>query len=189
MQIVVHTDKVLKSFENKLSRLSEGVAAKAMSRALNHSANKGRTEVRRATAKSMGLPYGLMTRAIKSKGSTPGTLEYKLYASGGKISLKYFKAREWRGGVTARPWGKSVFEKDAFITSGRKGQRFKSSKLGGHVFKRHDLSSRRWGSKIQKLKGPSIPEELIKGQPLATFEKIPQSLSTRLNHELERLLA
>jgi len=107
-----------------------------------------------------------------------------LRAAGGRISLKYFGAREGDGGVKS----KIGFEAQAFIMSGRIGARSPSPKLGGHVYRRITLGDRRWGGAIEKLTGPSIPDEMMKGEPLAKFRIIPRRLDVRVAHEITRAL-
>jgi hypothetical protein len=60
-----------------------------------------------------------------------------------------------------------------------------SKKLGGHVFKR--TSSGRFP--IEMLFGPSVPEELVKGESERVFRTTVQDmLPVRVAHELSRML-
>ena len=56
MQLIISTQaQVLARYVNALASLGEGQARTAMSRALNHEGDKGRTQVKRALVKQTGI--------------------------------------------------------------------------------------------------------------------------------------
>ena len=55
--IIAPRDQVLARFGNALAALGEGQARIAMSRALNHEGDKGRTQVKRALVKQTWIKY------------------------------------------------------------------------------------------------------------------------------------
>ena len=177
-------DTVLQRFGNQLAALGAGKAADAMRRASMHTGAKVRTKVARALVKQTGLKYGTMRRAIHLK-AIPGGLGFMLQSKGGDISLKYFRARETRKGVTAAPWNKRTLYESAFIKS---GWQWSSRRvvLNGHVFRRLGADRK----PIEKLRsGLYIPKEMLEGASRLTFERsLREDLLPRLSHEIGRLL-
>jgi hypothetical protein len=53
----------LARYGNALAALGEGQARTALSQALNHEGDKGRTQVKRALVKQTGIKYGAIDRA------------------------------------------------------------------------------------------------------------------------------
>lgn len=156
----------------------------ALSRALNATGGLALTQMRRSLVKQTGMKYGVFVRALKPKRATPGSLEYRVTSRGGNVSLKFFRPREGRGGVTAYPWNRATRYEGAFLKSGPKGKRARSAKLNGHVFK--NIGGGKWRGKIEIQKsGLYIPDEMIEGASKAAFESVA---STRLPSEIERAL-
>ena len=69
--IITASDQVLARYGNQLAALGEGKARKALSRALNHEGNKGRTQVKRALVKQTGIKYGAVNKAMATVRATP----------------------------------------------------------------------------------------------------------------------
>lgn len=68
MQFVINAkDQVLARYGNQLAALGEGQARTAMSRALNHEGDKGRTQVKRALVKQTGIKYGAVVAAVSTR--------------------------------------------------------------------------------------------------------------------------
>ncbi len=179
-------DDVLVRFGNQLTAVGAGGAQAAMRRASAHTGAKARTQVARALVKQTGLRYGVMRRAIKL---LPGDgLGITLQSKGGNVSLKYFKARETRVGVTAAPWNRRTTYAGTFIKSGWVWSKRRAvPKLGGHVFKR--VGDPRLKIKKQKS-GLFIPKEMLEGASVAAFKTVVATdLMPRLSHELGRLLS
>lgn len=179
-------DQVLARFGNQLAAAGAGGAQAAMRRASMHTGAKARTQVARALVKQTGLSYGVMRRAVKIK---PGDgLGFTLETKGGNVSLKYFKARETKAGVSAAPWNRRAVYAGTFIKSGWKwSSRRAVAKLNGHVFKR--AGEGRLPIAKQKS-GLFIPKEMLQGASVAAFKTVlAADLLPRLSHELGRLLS
>ena len=81
MQLIITArDQVLARYGNAFASLGEGQARTAMSRALNHEGDKGRTRVKRALVKQIGIKYGEVDKAMATIRATPATLTYTLKA-------------------------------------------------------------------------------------------------------------
>jgi hypothetical protein len=113
---------------NGISRLTDadtalGSMAKARtaySRAINHSAKVAATKTNRALSDHTGLLKRTGKKALNLKvdRSTPASLSYTIHTRGDDISLKYFKPRETRPGVSAPPWNSRRVYPDAFMRAG-----------------------------------------------------------------------
>src|SRR3954452_12132544 len=99
---------------------SEAKARTAYSRAINHSAKVAAAATGRALSDQTGLPKRTGKKALNLKvgRSTPGTLAYTIHMRGGDISLKYFKPRETRAGVSAAPWNSRRVYPHTFMRAG-----------------------------------------------------------------------
>jgi hypothetical protein len=159
----------------------------AIRRAVNWTGDKARTVVVRTLAKQTGAKYAAVRRALVVKRATYGRAEYRLVAFGGFMSLKEFSPRQRRDGVSAKPWGRRVVFKHAFI----------SEPMGGHVFiregeKRIMTKGRYVGQlrqPVRKLWGPAIPREMLKGMTETAFVTLVDAeLQLRIDHELRAIL-
>lgn len=178
--------KGLQQFKNLLGALGKD-APKAVNSALNHTGGKARTQVVRTLAKQTGLPQKLIRRAVKVKRSVWSDLEYRLSAAGGSVSLKYFRIRETRRGVTAylgEARGRELFE-GAFFRGGRFPNRVGLSIGNDHVFQR--IGVRRLP--IEQVKSDVfIPVEMVEGASADVFERtVAEHLPHRMSHEISRL--
>lgn len=193
MQITISArDGVLQRFGNQLAAVGDYKARLALARALNYEGAKGLTAVRRAVAGQMRLKAGLMRRAIvpskawqgdKAEGSA-GKLQYVIRARGGPISLKYWNARELRAGVKSRAPGMEGPHARSFIKGGKWPKGRVELKMGGHAFQRAGAAKR----PIEKLVGPAIPNELVRGESAAQFRAMTFRIADRVAHELGRLI-
>lgn len=151
------------------------VSPEAVSRALNRTAERARTDVTRALVKQTGLKFGAVRKATSLWRASPGSLSAEIRAKGGYTSLKEFGPRQTKKGVSAAPWGRRQVFDHAFIVK----------RYGGHVYKRE--GARRFP--IRKLYGPAIPVEMVKGASRdAFFRAVESELPKRLDHELSRVL-
>ena len=66
--IISAQDQVLARYGNALAALGEGQACTALSQALNHEGDKGRTQVKRALVKQTGIKYGAIAWAASQFG-------------------------------------------------------------------------------------------------------------------------
>ncbi|WP_051949244.1 hypothetical protein [Methylosinus sp. PW1] len=119
-----------------------------------------------------GLSGSTVPRSVHDVGASEAEISYSLVTRGGDISLKYFNAREERGGVLAFPWGNvRTFVAGAFIKSGRGANRRLSPKLNGQVFR--NVAGGVWRGKIKKVKsGVFIPNEMVIGETAAVFQRV-----------------
>ncbi len=172
MHIVVSfRDQALSRYATRLEALASGEGRGVLAQALNEGGRAVRTATVIAETGQTGLPGETLERAQRELPADAGSLSYTIWSEGGNVRLKYFGAREGGGGVTAHPWNRSTYYDRAFITSGPRGRRAPSPKLGGHVY-RSVGGGRRWGGPISVVRsGLFIPVEMTKGQTAATFDK------------------
>jgi hypothetical protein len=91
MRLLINAkDPVLAKFGNQLAALGDSQARIAMSRALNHEGDKGRTQVKRALVKQTGIKYGAVDKAMATIRPTPATLTYRLKAHGDETNIAWF---------------------------------------------------------------------------------------------------
>lgn len=175
--------------ENALGKLDDFDRSTAIRRAVNHTGDKAKTVVTRTLAKQTGLPYRTIKKAIKVDRADYRSLEYSLTTSGGDISLKYFKARETRGGVTAAPFGKRTLFPGTFMKGGRFPNRVTARGLGGHVYS-PDRSASRWYRPVSFVdSGVIIPREMIKDETARAFNTtVARDLPNRTMHEISFLV-
>jgi hypothetical protein len=147
----------------------------ALSRAINHTGDKARTQVTRALVKQTGLKYGRVKETIRTFPASFTRLLYRIVSRGGYVSLKEFGARQTSEGVSAAPWSRRRVFAHTFIVPS----------MGGHVFER--TTSKRFP--LRKLWGPAVPAELVKDASLKAFEAtVNAELPARLDHEIGAIL-
>jgi hypothetical protein len=187
--------------ENAMKRLDGPEKMLVLQRAVNHTGDKARTQVARVLSKQTGLPYGVIRKALKTDRaygsrqefvggpvsvSTDASLSYTIRASGGDISLKYFKARETRAGVTASPFGVRRLYNQAFMKGGRFPNRVTAKGLNGHVYRRTGGGR---GPLELLNSGVVIPSEMISGASAKAFtETVSTELPKRTIHEIGALV-
>lgn len=187
--------------ENAMKRLDGPEKMLVLQRAVNHTGDKARTQVARVLSKQTGLPYGVIRKALKTDRaygsrqefvggpvsvSTNASLSYTIRASGGDISLKYFKARETRAGVTAAPFGVRRLYNKAFMKGGRFPNRVTAKGLNGHVYRRTGAGR---GPLELLNSGVVIPSEMISGASADAFtETVSTELPKRTMHEIGALV-
>lgn len=187
----------IKQLGNAMGRLNGHQKHLVLQRAVNHTGDKARTKVIRTLAKQTGLNYRVVTKAVRrgrawgagaddaSFVDGRGSLTYMLSSKGGDISLKYFKARETRAGVTAAPFGERKLFAGTFIKGGRFPNRTSASGLNGHVYKRTGAGR---GPLEFQDSGVTIPAEMLKGTSAEAFTStVDTELPPRVMHEINRL--
>jgi hypothetical protein len=174
MQLIISAqDQVLARYGNQLAALGEGQARIAMSRALNHEGDKGRTQVKRALVKQTGIKYGPVDKAMTTVRATPATLTYTLKARGDETNIAWFGGLQRRKGVSAAPWSKRRIFARSFIIP-----RF------GRAFIR--TSKKRLP--IRPLYGPNLARELVKDSSAAAWQSGVANIVARVGHEIGRIL-
>jgi hypothetical protein len=171
--IISARDQVLARYGNQLAALGEGKAHKALSRALNHEGDKGRTQIKRALVKQSGIKYGAINKAVATVRSTPTTLTYTFKARGDETNIAWFGGVQRRKGVSAAPWNKQRIFRHAFIVP-----RF------GRAFIRSSKSR----LPIRPLYGPNLARELVKDSSVAAWQSGVASIVARVGHEIGRML-
>lgn len=152
--------------------------------ALNRAGSSARTKARSALIKQTGLSRKTLNKAMRPTRATTATLQYRIDARGGDVALRYFAAKEIRGGVTARPFGQSQQFAGAFIKGGRFPNRV-PLKMGRQVLKRSGSGK----FPVNKVKsGVIIPNEMVKGASAQAWQSTAaRVLQVRIKHELSRL--
>jgi hypothetical protein len=171
--IITASDQVLARYNNQLAALGEGQARTALSRALNHEGNKGRTQVKRALVKQTGIKYGAVNKAMATIRATPATLTYTLKARGDETNIAWFGGVQRRKGVSATPWHKRRIFRRSFIVP-----RF------GRAFVRTSKSR----LPIRPLYGPNLARELVKDSSAAAWQIGVANVVARVGHEVGRML-
>ena len=167
--VVTFRDQMLSRYAARLEALGGGNGRGVLAQALNEGGQAVRSATVAAETAQTGLPGDTLERAQQTIEANAGSLSYTIWSEGGNVRLKYFGAKEGGGGVTAHPWNRSTYYDRAFITSGPRGRRAPSPKLGGQVYR---SASRRWGGPISLVRsGLFIPTEMTKGQTAAAFDK------------------
>lgn len=163
-------------------------APKAISRAINHTGDKAKTQVTRALVAQTGLKRPVIVRAVKPTRASLGSLSYVLKSRGGDVRLQFFSPREKGGGTEARPWNKPRIYAGAFTRQGFvKRVPFTKPGMAGHVFKRKGKGRL---PIAQAKSGLFIAEEMIKGASEAAFQQsVAADLPGRLDHELSLILS
>lgn len=157
----------------------------AIRRAINRTGVSAAVNVEKALVVQTGLKRGVIHRAVKRKPGAAGQLSFVLKSRGGDISMKYFKARETRKGVSAAPWGHRRIFAGTFIKGGKFPHRV-ALKLNGQVFYREGRARK---PIIKKKSGLFIPNEMITGASRAAFFAVVRTvLPARLQHEIRAIL-
>lgn len=163
-------------------------APKVISRALNHTGDKTKTQVIRALTGQTGLKRAVIVRAVKPTRASFGSLAYVLRSRGGDVRVQFFGPKEAGKGVIAKPWNRPTSYVGAFTRQGF-GKRVPFTKPGmaGHVWRR--TSGKR--VPIEQVKsGLVIPEEMVTDASERAFQTtVAIDLPARLDHELSRLLS
>lgn len=179
-------DDEIRRFGNQLGALGAGEAHKALARAVNRVTDTVHGRVIRSVAKQSSIPAHIVRRTIKKRQVRPGgggALEGVVWATGSPLPLKVFNPKQFSWGVRAKVWGQMQRYPSHFMHGGR----WNSGKLiaGGHVFSRTTKDR----MPIEKTMGPSVPEELVRGETERVFrETVSTMLPMRVAHEISRLL-
>jgi len=178
-------DNLIQRFGNQLGAVGSAQGRKALVRAVNRVTNTIYGRVIRAIRSQSDIPTIIIRREVKKRlasVSGGGAIEGVIWARGQPLSLKYFRARQVSWGVKAK-WGGEWHEYRGAFMGPRPG--IIAKRLGGHVFVRTSASR----FPIEKLFGPAVPEELVRGESKRAFEETAATmLPERVAHELSRML-
>jgi len=173
-------------------------ARRAFARAINRTGDTVRNEAGRALSDQTGLPKSTGKKAYRRDGerATPTSLTYVVNGKGGPVSLKYFKPRETRKGVSAAPRNQRQVFASTFMKAGWWPKRVSKANWNGQVFIRSNsdgysydgLRSRgakRSGTKFTKAKSDVvIPVEMINGAAAEAWRQGARRLQPRIEHEV-----
>jgi Prophage minor tail protein Z (GPZ) len=179
----------LKRFDNILKSLGDDMP-KVAARAINRTGDMARTQVVRALARQTGLRQKVVRTivrrypAMQNKGKSG--LVYELRARGYDISLKHFKPRETRRGVTAAPFNKRRLYPRSFLMGGAFPDKRHGLVNDGHVMIRTGKAR----DDLKRVRsGVRIPDEMLKGATAAAFRaSVRDNLPRRVEHEINRIL-
>lgn len=182
--IITPADDLIRRYGNQIGALGSGKAHAALARAINRTTTTVHGRVIRAIRKQSDIPTAIIRRQVKRRLASVkgGALEGMVFATGSPLSLKHFRAKQFSFGVKAK-WGGKWHEYQSAFMGPRPGTI--APKLGGNVFVRTSSSR----LPIEMLFGPSVPEELVRGESARVFEEVVRTmLPARVQHELGRLL-
>ncbi|WP_068318925.1 hypothetical protein [Polycladidibacter hongkongensis] len=192
-------DNKLTEFWKVAERLgSKAEAERAYRAAINRTGTRLRNAVIKTLPKQTGLEkktikkaLGKAKRAYASHNGKSARLEYTLITNGGYISLRHFKAKEYKwGGVGAKPRGRLEKHPQAWIKGGRFPNRKDMPQFKGAVFQARTSGKRWWGhSGFRKVRSDvRIPEEMTIGESAKAFERESSSLKREVEFEVRKRL-
>lgn len=202
MRLELHWSDVsgMVRLENALVRLDGPRKHLVLQRAVNRTGDMARTKVIRALSQQTGLPVKVIRKAVKNDKATGAGLEratgdifvstganltYVLRTQGGDISLKFFRARETRKGVSAAPRGERKIFPGTFMKGGRFPNRVTAKGLNGHVYRR---TGKGRGPLEFVDSGVTLPVEMLRGASAEAFTStVEETLPRRVMHEIEFL--
>jgi len=165
---------------NRLTRGIKGGAEKVISRALNHVANKAKTELAQQITGRYKIKSADIKPSISVVRAKPQTLEARLDVKSYRLDLKRFGIKP-QTDTTGSPHKKVTAE----VLRGSPFEVKKGFVWQGHVFQRE--SDKRLP--IQKLSGPAVPQMATGENVIETVEEhASEALRERVNHELTVLL-
>lgn len=165
-------DATLAKYQKEIVQLAAQFP-KVIPQEINKVGDRVRTQVVRTLTKQTGLPKKTIQKAVVTYGASPGKYLYTLKSEGGDIRLRFFKPRETRKGVVAKPWGKHTLFAGTFMKGGKFPKRVDVAQLTPDVWRRLNKS----GSKItQQKSGVRIPAEMITGATAEAFDKMAAPL-------------
>lgn len=163
-----------------------------------------RNEAGRALSDQTGLPKRTGKKAYRQGGerATPANLTYIVNGRGGNISLRYFKPRETRKGVSAAPMNNRQIFAGTFMRAGWWPKRVVKPGWNRQVFERigdghsytqwFDAGRTRFrlrsGTKFDKVKsGVFIPIQMVQGLAGEAWRQGARRLQPRIEHEVRAM--
>ena len=158
--------KGLQRFENMLMAVGEKGPV-VITRALNRTGAMAATQVVRSVSKETSLPQKMVRNIIRRVTAKESDMVYTIYAGGGDISLRHFKPRETRRGVTAMVRGHRQLFEGNFSKAGDFSKGRVDLNMGGHVYMR--LSPKRLPI-VKVSSGVIIPREMVESAMVSLVE-------------------
>jgi hypothetical protein len=160
---------------------------RALTAAVNHTAQISWTAARRVLAQDMGLPQSELRPYIYIRRATFSSIEWQAVGTGKPISLRAFSAAQRSAGVSARPWGQRRIFRGTFIIESLGGSVYK--RTGPKVLMTRGKSKGKYRQAIEKLYGPAVPKEMMQQAVTTAFrQEAAARLPVRLDYELARAL-
>lgn len=178
------TGNGIKLLAEATQALGDAKGRTAFAMALNKTAGKVHTGVKRTVAKQMGttqanvVKHGGLRRIPASAGNLVAVIDVR----GGFMPLKDFKPKQTKKGASASAWGQRKLYKGTFINF--------SGKAGGHVFSNTGKENKVSGRKnaIEVKWGPAVPREIVRDESEAEFYRIADSqMPIEIGHAIRKL--
>ena len=194
---MVHIDvgPAIQAIEKNIGALGTRAVKTAVSRALNHTAQKARTAANKRIREVYNIKARDVRKAMKHVRATARHLEARIDVTGAPLPLIAFGARSVKHGVSvAVLQGQRKVIQRAFIqtmSSGHKGiyarGQYQSGRFG---FRTKRISPKGNDLPIGELTSVSVPHTIAHAAVMASIaEGIQRDFSSRLNHELSRMAA
>ena len=158
-----------------LADLSRAQRERIVPRVINDIGDAAYTQVVRAIAAESSMPQNRVRKVLQKKKAYLERPQYEIRARDEYTSLKDFRPVQTKAGLRVKVWGK--------IRTYRGKNVAPFIGPGGHVYKR--ISRHRLP--IEKLWGPAVPKELIRGYAYEAAQKIAaEKLGPRLAYQMDR---
>ena len=172
MTLSVSVKSNFKQLTRGLNRLERKVIPAAANSALNKSGRKVKTLITRNLSKEMGLKQKDIKNEIKVRKSNFRTLSVLITATGRRLNIIRYKAKQLKKALTAKPWGKARKWRTGFI--GNKGR---------------TAFIRLQNNKIKALSGPGIASEFVRRRAIKLMKTIGgDEFLKQFSRELKRRL-
>ena len=172
MSISMAVKSDIKRLTQGLNRLERKAIPAAANSALNKAGRKVKTVITRDLSKEMGLKQKDIKNEIKVKKSNFRTLSVFISATGRRLNIIRYKAKQLKKALTAKPWGKVRKWKTGFI--GNKGR---------------TAFLRLPNKKIKALSGPGIASEFVRDRAIRLMKTIGgDEFLKQFSRELKRRL-
>ena len=169
--MVVKSD--IKRLTRGLSTYQRRVIPAAANSALNKAGRKVKTIITRDLSKEMGLKQKDIKNEIKVRKSNFRTLSVLITATGRRLNIIRYKAKQLKKALTAKPWNKKRKWRTGFI--GNKGR---------------TAFLRLPNKKIKALSGPGIASEFIRRRAIKLMKTIGgDEFLKQFSRELKRRIA
>jgi len=161
-----------KQLTRGLSTYQRRVIPAAANSALNKAGRKVKTLITRDLSKEMGLKQKDIKNEIKLRKSNFRTLSVFISATGRRLNIIRYKAKQLKRYLTAKPWGKVRKWRTGFI--GNKGR---------------TAFLRLPNKKIKALSGPGIASEFVRRRAIKLMKTIGgDEFLKQFSRELKRRL-
>lgn len=154
----------------------------AVSRAMNHTGAKARTQAARAISDEIGLGVRNVQRYLKTHKATTKDLSYAIVAKGTAVPMRMFKPKQDEAGVSVQigRQGRYTLPHTFIVTN-----KFGFTRFGETVFERTSKAH----LPIVEVRGPSVVDTLTSDAVIKSVEHMfANEFEPRLKHEVEHIL-